>query len=137
VVLIKALDNQTITGGQMKFQIKSLAGELEEEKKKYLRKKVLWLEKHLPEASHLTIGVKQHITKKSNQAFEVIFHLILQGVKRPIYVRVYEDSFDNAVDKAEEKVERSVVKIKEKGSRFRFKLPSIPKLPRISFRKAK
>lgn len=121
----------------MKFQIKSLAGELEEEKKKYLRKKILWLEKHLPDASNLTIGVRQHITKKSNQAFEVIFHLILQGVKRPIYVRVFENSFDNAVDKAEEKIERLVVKTKERKSRFRFKLPSMPNIRQISFRKDK
>lgn len=121
----------------MKFQIKSLSGELEEEKKKYLRKRILWLEERLPEGANLTVGIRQHITKKSTQAFEVIFHLILQGVKKPVYVKVFENSFNAAVDKAEGKIERLVVKRKEKGMRFKFKLPSMPKVPKISLRRAK
>lgn len=121
----------------MKFQIKSLSGELEEEKKKYIRKRILWLEEHLPDGANLTIGIRQHITKKSNQAFEVIFHLVLQGVKRPAYVKVWGNSFAEAVDKAEEKIERLVVKRKEKGLKFRFKLPSMPKIPKLSFKRNK
>lgn len=112
----------------MKFQIKTLAGELDEEKKKYLRKRILWLEKHLPEGSALTVGIKEHITKKSNQAFEIIFHLILHGNKKPIYARVWNNSFSVAVDNAEDKIERIVIRRKEKGLKFKFRLPSIPKI---------
>jgi len=118
----------------MKFQIKSLSGELDDEQKKFLRKRILWLEKHLPESSTLTVGVKQHITKKSNQAYEIILHLLLQNVKKPLYVRSFANSFADAIAKAEDKIERQVVRIKERKKGFRFKVPSI-KLPKIRFRK--
>lgn len=124
----------------MKFQIKSLAGELEEGKKKYLRKRILWLEKHISESANLTVGVKQHITKKSDQAFEIIFHLVVQGAKKPIYVRTFGNSFNEAVDKAEAKIERIVVKSKERGRGIRFKMPSmprLPKLPKLSLKRSK
>lgn len=130
-------NHKQLKRGKMKFQIKSLGGELEEEKKKYLRKRIVWLEDHILESATLTIGVRQHITKKSNQAFEVIFHLIVQGSKRPLYVRTFGNSFNVAVDKAEGKIERIVVKKKEKGSKFRFKLPSMPKIPKLSLRRGK
>jgi len=113
----------------MKLQIKSLAGSLQEDQKKYIRKRILWLDKHLPNTSELTFGVKEHITKKSNQAFEIILHLFIPSNKKPIYVHVFKNSFLEAVDIAESKIERIVLKDKEKRS-FRFKLP------KISFRKS-
>lgn len=121
----------------MKFQIKSLSGELEEENKKFLRKRVLWLEQHVVESANLTVGVKQHITKKSNQAYEIFFHLTMQGLKKPMYVRTYGNSFADAVAKAENKIQRQVIRKKERSKGFRFKLPSLPKLPKISLRRKK
>ncbi|OQA52583.1 MAG: hypothetical protein BWY43_00454 [candidate division WS2 bacterium ADurb.Bin280] len=118
----------------MKFQIKSLSGELEEDQKKFLRKRILWLEKHLPESSVLTVGVKQHITKKSNQAYEIILHLTLQNVKKPLYVRTFANTLADTIAKAEDKIQRQVVRIKERKKGIRFKMPSI-KLPKIRFRK--
>lgn len=108
----------------MKLQIKSLAGNLQEDQKKYIRKRILWLDEHLPNTAELTIGVKEHITKKSNQAFEVILHLFVPKNKKPIYVHVFKNSFLEAVDVAESKVERIVLKDKEKRF-FSFRIPKI------------
>ena len=109
----------------MKLQIKSLSGGLSEDQKKYLRKKTLWLEEHLPNAAVLTIGVRERITKKSNQAFEVVIHLVSPNNKKPVYVKVFRNDFASAIDLAKDKIERIVVKTKEKNPRFRFKLPRI------------
>jgi len=109
----------------MKLQIKSLSGEVGEDYKKYLRKRTLWLEEHIPGNSILTVGVREHITKKSNQAFEVIFHLFVPNNKKPVYVRTFRNSFSEAVDLAKKKIERIVVKRKERGFRIKFKLPKI------------
>jgi ribosome-associated translation inhibitor RaiA len=109
----------------MTLQIKSMAGELGEDQKKYLRKKFLWFEEHFENNVVLTVGVKQHITKKSNQAFEVILHAIVPKMKKPFYVRVFRNDFNEAVDIARDKMERVVLKRKDKNKRFRFKLPSI------------
>lgn len=108
----------------MKLQIKSLAGVLQEDQKKYIRKRILWLDKHLPNTAELTVGVREHITKKSNQAFEVILHLYIPKNKRPIYVRVFKNSFLEAVDIAESKVERVVTKDKDRRW-FKFSIPKI------------
>lgn len=105
----------------MTLQIKSLSGELHEDEKKLIRKKFLWFEEHLPNSSVLTVGVRQHITKRSNQAFELILHLTIPNVKKPVYVKVFANSFAEAIDIAKDKLERIVLKRKEKGFRFRFK----------------
>lgn len=108
----------------MKLQIKSLAGNLQEDQKKYIRKRILWLDKRLPNTAELTFGVKEHITKKSNQAFEIILHLFIPKNKRPIYIRVFKNSFLEAVDIAESKVERIVTKDKERHF-LKFRIPKI------------
>lgn len=115
----------------MNLQIKSLSGELSEEEKKYLRKKFLWFEEHLPNSAILTAGVREHITKKSNQAFEVILHLIIPGAKKPIYSRVFRNTFTEAVDLSRKKIERVVVRGKnQKKFSFRLKLPGLKFLGR-------
>jgi len=114
----------------MKFIIKSLSGQLEEDEKKVIRKKLLWFEDHLPNNASLTVGVKQHITKKSNQAFEVIIHLFIPKVKKPVYVRVIKNSLADAIDIIREKIERIVLKKKDK-KQFKFKL----KLPKLGLKK--
>ena len=114
----------------MQLTIKSLAGELSEQEKGYLRQRFLWLKEHMDNSSELTIGVKERVTKRSNQAYEVVLHLTRPGLKRPMYVRVYGNDFRIAVDRAKDKIERIVLKKKEKGSiRFR--------IPRIKFRRKK
>lgn len=113
----------------MNLQIKSLSGELSEDEKRYLRKRFLWLEEHVPNSSTLTVGVKQHITKRSNQAFEVVLHLIIPGLKRPIYIKEFKNSFTEAVDVSRARIERAVVKNREKTNKFSFKL----KFPRLGF----
>ncbi len=117
----------------MKLQIKSLSGGLNESEKQYLRKKLLWLEERLPNSAILTVGVKENITKRSNQAIELFIHLSVPKLKKPIYVKVYKNSFTEAVDLAKDKVERIVVKHKEKGSRFRVKMPKL-RVPKIKFK---
>lgn len=107
----------------MNLQIKSLSGVVNEEEKKYLRKRMLWFEERLPNNSFLTVGVKQKITKKSNQAVEIILHLILVGTKKPIYVKVAKNNFNEAVDISRGKLERIVLKKKDKSRKFRFKMP--------------
>lgn len=109
----------------MKFQIKSLSGGLDENQKQYLRKKFLWLEEHLPNSTTLTVAVRENVTKRSNQAFEVIAHLIVPKLKRPIYVRTYKNTFTEAVDTVRNKIERTVVKNKEKTGRFNLKIPKV------------
>jgi len=109
----------------MILQIKSLAGELVEDQKKYLRKKFLWFEERMPNNVVLTVGVKQHITKRSNQAFEIVLHAIIPKIKKPFYVRVFKNDFNESVDIAKDKLERMVLKRKDKNKRFRFKLPSV------------
>jgi ribosome-associated translation inhibitor RaiA len=116
----------------MDLIIKSLAGQLEEEEKKVIRKKLLWFDEHLPSNSSLTVGVKQHITKKSNQAYEVIIHLYHPNMKRPVYVRVVQNSLSDAIDIIREKIERIV--LKKKGKReLKFKI----KFPKLTLRKTK
>jgi ribosome-associated translation inhibitor RaiA len=110
----------------MKLQIKSLSGELQEDQKKYVRKRVLWLDKHLPNNAELTVGVKEHITKKSNQAFELVMRLFIPDSKKPVYVRVFKNSFIEAVDLAEGKVEGIVTKEKDRHW-FKFRIPQIIK----------
>ncbi|MDH4358761.1 MAG: hypothetical protein OEV37_02335 [Candidatus Berkelbacteria bacterium] len=107
----------------MNLQIKSLSGELTEEEKRLLRKKLLRLEEYIPNSSVLTVGLKQHITKKSNQAYEIIIHLIIPSVKRSVYVKVFKNSFTEAVDVAKDKVEDIVIKRKNKKLSLRFKVP--------------
>lgn len=108
----------------MNLQIKSLSGVVNEGEKKYLRKRMLWFEEHLPNNSFLTVGVKQKITKKSNQAVEIILHLILVGAKKPVYVRVAKNNFNEAVDISRGKLERIVLKNKDKGGKFKLKMPA-------------
>lgn len=110
----------------MILQIKSLSGGLQEDQKQYIRKKFLWLEKHLPNAAVLTVGVREHVTKKSNQAFELMVHLDVPKTKKPYYVRVYKNGFTEAVDKSKDRIERMVLKLKEKSG-FKFKIP-VPSL---------
>jgi ribosome-associated translation inhibitor RaiA len=109
----------------MTLQIRSLSGELREDEKKLIRKKFLWFEEHLPNSCVLTVGVREHITKRSNQAHEIILHLTIPDVKKPIYVKVFANSFVEAVDIARAKLERIVLRRKEKGFRFRFKPPRL------------
>ena len=110
----------------MILQIKSLSGGIGEDQKKYIRKKFLWLEKHLPNSAVLTIGIREHITKKSNQAFEVLLHLDIPKTKRPYYVRTFANEFTPAVDQAKDKIERMVLRLKEKkGFKLKIALPSI------------
>jgi len=109
----------------MKLQIKSLSGELDENQKQYLRKKFLWLEERLPNSAVLTVGVREHITKKSNQAFELVVHLVAPKIKKPIYVKLFKNTFTQAVDTAKDKIERIVVKRKEQGSGMKFRVPRI------------
>ncbi len=108
----------------MKLTIKKLAGELSEQQKQYLRDKFLWLRERLANPSELTIGVREHITKRSNQAYEIILLLVRPGFKKPIYVKVSGNDFRNAVDKAKDKIERIVIKKKERGF-LRLRIPKI------------
>lgn len=112
----------------MDLVIKSLSGVLEEEEKKIIRKKLLWFDEHLPNNSIMTVGVRHRITKKSNQAYEIIIHLNTPKTRRAVYIRMAKDSLPDAVDQAREKVERIVLKKKDKRQ---FKL----KMPKISLRK--
>lgn len=115
----------------MQLTIKSLSGILEEDEKKVIRKKLLWFDEHLSNNAQMTVGVKQHITKKSNQAYEVIIHLNRPEAKnKPIYVRITKDRLADAVDIAREKIERIILKKKEKRQ-FKLKFPS------FKFRKEK
>jgi ribosome-associated translation inhibitor RaiA len=109
----------------MTLQIKSLSSELREDEKKLIRKKFLWFEDHLPNNCVLTVGVREHITKKSNQAHEVILHLTIPNVKKSIYVKVFANSFAEAINIAREKLEKIVLKRKEKGFRFHLKPPRL------------
>lgn len=106
----------------MQLIIKQLAGELDETQKQYLRKRFLWLKDHLNNSSILTVGVRERITKRSNQAFEIILHLIQAKVKKPVYVRVSGNDFRSAVDAAKNKLERIVLKRKDRGL-LRLRLP--------------
>ena len=69
----------------MNLQIKSLSGILNEEEKKAIRKSLLPLENLVENSALLTVGVRQHITKRSNQAYELVVHLVVPGKKHPIY----------------------------------------------------
>lgn len=110
----------------MTFQLKILSGSLDEEQKKFIRKRFLWLEEHLPKAAVTTIGIKEHINKRSNQAFEVFVHLQMPNfMRKPIYTHVAGDDFKVAVDKAKNRIERIVVKKKEKTRRFKFQIPKL------------
>jgi len=109
----------------MNLQIRSLSGVLSDEEKKYLRKKLLWFEEHLPNNTTLTVGVRQHITKRSNQAIEMILHMIIPGAKKPVYVKLFKNNFNEAVDLGREKLERIVLKRKGRGFKFNLKVPSI------------
>lgn len=108
----------------MELIIKSLAGEISEDEKKIVRKSMLWFDKHLPNNSVMTVGIKQHITKKSNQAYEVITHVNTAQLKKPVYVKVFRNSLVEAINISREKIERIVVKTKEQR-KLKFKLPSI------------
>ena len=108
----------------MELIIKSLAGEIGENEKKLIRKSMLWFENHLPNNAVMTIGVKQHITKKSNQAYEVITHINTVSLRKPVYVKVFRNSLVEAVNITREKVERIVVKDKD-SKKLKFKVPSI------------
>lgn len=110
----------------MDLIIKSLAGQLEEDEKKIIRKKLLWFDEHLPNNASFTVGIKQHITKKSNQAYEVIVHLYTPQIRKPVYVRVIKNSLADAVDIVREKIERIVLKKKEKRElKFKLKFPKL------------
>jgi len=109
----------------MTLQIKSLSAALHEDEKKLIRRKFLWFEEHLPNSSVLTVGVREHITKRSNQAYEIILHLTIPNVRKPTYVKVFANNFAEAVDRAKEKLERIVLKRKEKGFHLRFKAPRL------------
>jgi len=106
----------------MQLIIKSLSGVLEEEEKKIIRKKLLWFGDHLPNNAVMTVGIKQHITKKSNQAFEVIVHLNAVKIKKPIYVRIIKNNLTEAIDVVKAKIERIVLKAKDKR-KFKLKMP--------------
>jgi len=109
----------------MILQIKTLAGTLQEEQKRYIRKKFLWLEERLPNSAVLTVGVREHITKRSNQAYEILIHLDSPKTKRPYYAKTFGNSFTESVDSARDKIERIVLRLKEKkGFKFKIKLPS-------------
>ena len=110
----------------MELNIKQLSGSLTESQKQYLRKKMLWLRDHLGNSSNLTVGVKEKVTKKSNQAYEIVLHLTAPKLKRPAYVRVRGNNFRESVDRAKDKIERIVVKRKERTI-FKFKLPRLRK----------
>jgi ribosome-associated translation inhibitor RaiA len=115
----------------MILQIKSLSGGLQEDQKKYIRKKFLWLEDHLPNSAVLTVGVREHVTKKSNQAYEVLLHLDTPGTKKPYYVRTYANGFTQAVDPAKDRIERMVLRLKErKGFKLKIPVPSFKFLKR-------
>jgi ribosome-associated translation inhibitor RaiA len=112
----------------MQLIIKQLTSDLSEQEKQYLRKRFLWLKEHLGGSSVLTVGIREHITKKSNQAYEIILHLVKTGVRKPIYIRTYGNDFRTAVDRAKDKIERIIIKKKERGLlRLR--------IPRLSFRR--
>lgn len=118
----------------MRLIIKSLAGEIAEDQKKYIRKKFLWIEDHVPSNAILTVGINLHINKRSNQACEAIVHLEIPNVKKPIYTRVSKNTFAEAVDISKDKIERIVVKTKDKKSlKFKIKFPR----PKIRFFKSK
>jgi len=104
----------------MTLQIKSLSGVLTEDEKKTIRKALLPLEKFIPNSAVLTVGVRQHITKKSNQAFEIVVHLAVPGRKHPIYSKIYRNSLEEAVNIAREKIERQLIRAKD-GRRFQVK----------------
>jgi ribosome-associated translation inhibitor RaiA len=108
----------------MHLTIKNLAGELSEQDRRYLRGRFLWLKEHMENSAELTVGVKERVTKRSNQAYEVVVHLSQPGIKKPIYVKVSGNDFKVAVDLAKEKVERIVLKNKERGF-LRFRIPKI------------
>lgn len=114
----------------MEFTVKSLAGEISENEKKVVRKKMLWFEEHLPSNAQMVVGVRQHITKKSNQAFEIIVRLSSVSLRNPIYIKTVNNDLADGLDVLREKLERIVLKKKDKR---KFKL----KLPRINFKKDK
>jgi len=105
----------------MNFQIKSLSGVLSEEEKRVIRKSLLPLENLVENSAVLTVGVKQHITKKSNRAYELLAHLIAPGKKRPIYAKVFRNSLEEAVNLAKEKIERQLLKPKGRLQRISIK----------------
>lgn len=105
----------------MNLQIKSLAGILGEEEKKVIRKSLLPLEGLVANSSMLTVGVRQHITKRSNQAYELVVHLIVPGEKHPIYAKIFKNSLEEAVNLAKEKIERQLIKPKGKLQRISIK----------------
>ena len=110
----------------MNLQLKSLAGGLTDEQKKYIRKSTLWMEKHVPNNANLTVGVREKITKKSNQAFEIILHLQIPNIKKAFYTSVSGNTFTESIDTAKGKLERLI--LKQKARRFpvlRFKMPKI------------
>lgn len=110
----------------MKLVIKSFSTPLDESKKTVIREKFLWFDQKLENNAELTIGVEEKITKKSNEAYHVTVHLFIPGLKKPIYLKIFEDKFINAVDKAKDKLERIVLKDKDKGKfKFKLKFPSL------------
>lgn len=108
----------------MDLIIKSLSGTVDENEKKVIRKSMLWFENHLPNNSIMTVGIKQHITKKSNQAYEIITLINTPQLKKPVYVKVFRNTLVEAVNISREKIERIVVKDKEKR-KLKFKMPSL------------
>ena len=114
----------------MELIIKSLSGEIAEDEKKIVRKSMLWFDKHLPNNSVMTVGIKQHITKKSNQAYKIITHINTSQLKNPVYVKVFRNSLIEAMNISRDKIERIVVRDKEER-KLKFKIPS------IKFRKKK
>lgn len=115
----------------MVLQIKALSGVLTEDQKKYIRKRMLWFEDHLPNSAVLTVGVREHITKRSNQAFEILVHLDSPKTKRPYYVRTFGNNFIESVDVARHKIERVVLKLKDKkGLSFKISIPELKFLKR-------
>ena len=108
----------------MELLIKSLSGHLEEEDKKIIRKKLLWFDDHLPNNAVMTVGVRQNITKKSNQAYAIIIHLAIPKTKKPVYLNIAKGNLPDAIDLIREKLERIVLKKKEKRQ-LKFKLPKL------------
>lgn len=72
----------------------------------------------------MTVGVRQKITKKSNQAYEVIVHLNTPKTRRAVYVKMAKDNLPDALDQIREKIERIVLKKKDK-KQMKFKIPQL------------
>jgi len=94
----------------MIWKLKTLGGELSPEEKNLLRKKFLNLDKILPANAILTVGVKLHITKKSDQAYEIVFHAQIPGLKKHTYFKVFKNNFIEAADIARDRADRILTK---------------------------